>query len=66
MEKIEFSQDELKYIMASINNLLKTGSLQAGDILLLAPVIKKVSDKIKVEPIEEAPEAIEKPEKLLS
>lgn len=46
METLEFSQDELKYLLASINHLTKTGQIQTGDVLVLAPIIKKIDEKI--------------------
>lgn len=52
METLEFSQEELRYLMFSFNILLQTGKVQTGDILTIAPIIQRIKDKIVFTPEE--------------
>jgi len=49
---IEFTQDELKYLLGVINIALNTGKLSIGDIMIVAPIINKVDIKIVKLPAE--------------
>lgn len=46
---IPFTQDELKLVMAHINQSIKSGGLQIGDIHAIYPVIVKLQQNIVVE-----------------
>jgi len=61
MEKLELSQNELKFLIAAFNHLVKTGGLSLGDLEMLFPIITKVREKIKApeEPKVETPKATE-------
>lgn len=48
MEKLEFSQEELRYLVAFLNISIQSGKLQLGDVFILMPLVKKIQDKIKV------------------
>lgn len=55
METISFTQDELKLLLAFLNLSVKSGALQLGDVLTLAPLVNKIDAKIKKEELKEAP-----------
>jgi len=47
MEKIEFSQEELRYLIAFLNVSVQSGKLQIGDLFVLLPLVNKLQAKIK-------------------
>jgi hypothetical protein len=52
---LEFTQTELRVILAIMNHAFQRGGLGTGDVLLASPVIKKLDEKLVKEeaPIEE-------------
>ena len=53
MEKIEFSQDELKVIIACFNKIFQTGQIGIGDAKAIVPIADKVAEKIHPDPLPE-------------
>jgi hypothetical protein len=47
MEKLEFSQEELRYLVAFLNVSVQSGKLQIGDLFILLPLVQKLQAKIK-------------------
>ncbi len=43
---LEFTQNELRVILALMNHSFRTGGLGTGDVLLAAPVIQKLNEKV--------------------
>lgn len=51
MEKIEFSQEELKTILAVFNKLFNLGNIGLGDATAIVPIAEKIKAKVKEEPV---------------
>ena len=47
MEKVEFSQEELRYLVAFLNVSVQSGKLQIGDLYILLPLVSKIQAKVK-------------------
>lgn len=51
---LEFTQEELRIILAVMNHAFRSGGLGTGDVLLASPVLQKLQDKVIQPPVPDA------------